>query len=193
MICPILIIEDEFVIAESIAALLTDEAYHVLGIAANYAEAKDYFEKSPLPYLIICDINLKGGEHGVELITKLRQNYDFEVIFLTVRSDTKTVHDAISASPVTYLIKPFTDKQLLVTLQIATHKVYNKLKCDHENLDLTQREIEIAQLVSQGFSSKQIALQLFISAETVRTHRRNMLQRNNLRSFSHLVYLLHQS
>lgn len=193
MICPILVIEDELVIAESIAALLTDEAYHVLGIASNYAEAKDFFQKSPTPSLIICDINLKGGEHGVEIITRLRQNYDFEVIFLTIRSDTKTVHDAISANPVTYLLKPFTEKQLLVTMQIATHKVYKKLQYDHVNLDLTQREKEIAQLVSQGFSSKQIAHQLFISAETVRTHRKNMLQRNNLRSFSHLVYLLNKS
>jgi len=193
MICPVLIIEDELVIAESVAALLTEESYQVAGIASNYAEAKEFFQKNPVPALVISDINLKGGEHGVEIVAKLKQNYDFETIFLTIRSDTKTVHDAISINPVTYLVKPFTEKQLLVAMQMATHRVYKKQKFDNVNLELTQRENEIASLVSQGFSSKQVARQLFISAETVRTHRKNMLQRNNLRSFSHLVYLLNKS
>ncbi|MBE0638814.1 MAG: DNA-binding response regulator [Bacteroidales bacterium] len=193
MICPVLIIEDELVIAESISAILTEEAYQVAGIAANYAEAKAFFQKSPLPALVLCDMNLKGGEYGVDVVLKLKQNYDFEIIFITQRSDAKSVHEAMGIKPVNYLVKPFTEKQLLVNMQMATLAVYKKQEYENINLNLTQREIEIARLVAQGFSSKQIAHQLFISAETVRTHRKNMLQRNNLRSFSHLVYLLNQS
>jgi len=190
---PVLIIEDELLIAESVAAYLTEESYQVVGIAANYAEAKDFFQKNPLPALIVSDINLKGGENGIEIITRLKQNYDFETIFLTVRTDTKTVHETLSANPVTYLVKPFTENQLLVAMIMATHRMFKKQNSNNANLELTQREKEIARLVSQGFNSKQVAHQLFISSETVRTHRKNMLQRNNLSSFNQLIYYLNQS
>jgi len=190
---PVLIIEDELLIAESVAAYLTEESYQVVGIAANYAEAKDFFQKNPLPALIVSDINLKGGENGIEIITRLKQNYDFETIFLTVRTDTKTVHETLSANPVTYLVKPFTENQLLVAMIMATHRMFKKQNSNNANLELTQREKEIARLVSQGFNSKQVAHKLFISSETVRTHRKNMLQRNNLSSFNQLIYYLNQS
>jgi len=190
---PVLIIEDELLIAESVAAYLTEESYQVIGIAANYAEAKDFFQKNPLPALIVSDINLKGGENGIEIITRLKQNYDFETIFLTVRTDTKTVHETLSANPVTYLVKPFTENQLLVAMIMATHRMFKKQNSNNANLELTQREKEIARLVSQGLNSKQVAHQLFISSETVRTHRKNMLQRNNLSSFNQLIYYLNQS
>jgi DNA-binding NarL/FixJ family response regulator len=190
---PVLIIEDELLIAESVAAYLTEESYQVVGIAANYAEAKDFFQKNPLPALIVSDINLKGGENGIEIITRLKQNYDFETIFLTVRTDTKTVHETLSANPVTYLVKPFTENQLLVAMIMATHRMFKKQNSNNANLELTQREKEIARLVSQGLNSKQVAHQLFISSETVRTHRKNMLQRNNLSSFNQLIYYLNQS
>ncbi len=193
MTCPILIIEDELLIAESLAALLTDEMYHVLGIASDFAEADEYFHKFPKPALVISDINLKDGEYGVEVINRLRQDNDFEVIFLTIRSDLKTITDAQEANPFTYLLKPFTDNQVLVTVQMAAARIFKKQQLEKINLELSQRELEIAGLVAMGLSSREVAGKLCISTETVRTHRKNMLQRNNIRSFSQLVFLLNQS
>ena len=52
---------------------------------------------------------------------------------------------------------------------------------------LTNRESEILHLVSQGFSSQEIAKQLFLSVETIKSHRKNMLSKFDARNMAHMV------
>ena len=188
----VLIIEDELITAESISELLAEEDYNVVGIAKDANTALRLCRESDEPpQVIVCDINIKGTVQGVELAGQLKKLYDCEIIFLTAYSDTKTLESAFETDPVMYVIKPYNDTQLLVAVQMAFHKLFKKEKSVAEKkLDLTEREKEIAQLVANGFSSKQIANRLTISIETVKTHRRRMLQKNNISSFPHLVYLM---
>ena len=188
----VLIIEDELITAESISELLAEEDYNVVGIAKDANTALRLCRESEEPpQVIVCDINIKGTVKGVELAGQLKKLYDCEIIFLTAYSDTKTLESAFETDPVMYVIKPYNDTQLLVAVQMAFHKLFKKEKSVAEKkLDLTEREKEIAQLVANGFSSKQIANRLTISIETVKTHRRRMLQKNNISSFPHLVYLM---
>ena len=188
----VLIIEDELITAESISELLAEEDYKIIGVAkdANTALRLSRESEEP-PQVIICDINIKGDIKGVELAAQLKKLYGCEIIFLTAYSDTKTLQIAFETNPVMYVVKPYNDTQLLVAVQMAFHKQFKKEKLVAEKkLDLTEREKEIAQLVANGFSSKQIASRLIISIETVKTHRRRMLQKNNISSFPHLVYLM---
>lgn len=190
----VLIIEDELITAQTIEELLQAEDFFVMGTAKDAATALLICNQaSRPPAVIICDINIRGNVKGTELAGQLKELYDCEVIFLTAYSDQKTLQEAFAKDPVMYVVKPFTDKQLLVALQMAFHKIYQKEKQVAQlPLDLTDREREIAFLVAQGNSSKQVARQLLISEETVKTHRRKMLQKNrsSVHSFSHLVYLL---
>lgn len=188
----VLIIEDELITAESISELLAEEDYNIVGIAKDANTALRLCKESEEPpQVIVCDINIKGAVKGVELAGQLKKLYDCEIIFLTAYSDTKTLESAFETDPVMYVIKPYNDTQLLVAVQMAFHKLFKKEKSVAEKkLDLTEREKEIAQLVANGFSSKQIANRLTISIETVKTHRRRMLQKNNISSFPHLVYLM---
>lgn len=190
----ILIVEDELITAESIAELLAEEEYIIAGIARDAPAALRICRQSPmLPQVIICDINIKGDVKGVALATQLRELFGCEIIFLTAYSDTRTLEAAFEAAPVMYVVKPYRDTQLLVAVQMAFHKIFRKNSPGGNNaLLLTEREKEIAQLVAGGFSSKQIARKLNISVETVKTHRRRMLQKNNLSSFPHLVYLMNK-
>ena len=81
--------------------------------------------------------------------------------------------------------------QVRVAVQMAFYKVYRHRQRSRDNpIQLTKCESEIAALVAQGLSSLQIAECLFISEETVKTHRRRMLQKNDISSFTQLVYLL---
>jgi DNA-binding CsgD family transcriptional regulator len=74
---------------------------------------------------------------------------------------------------------------------MAFHKIYQKEKAvTQTRLYLTEREKEVAQLVALGLSSKEICRKLTISIETVKTHRRWMLQKNNISSFPKLIYLM---
>jgi len=188
----VLIVEDELITAESISELLAEEDYNIVGIAKDASTALRLCRESEEPpQVIVCDINIKGVVKGVELAGQLKKLYDCEIIFLTAYSDTKTLESAFETDPVMYLVKPYNDTQLLVAVQMAFHKLFKKEKSvAQKKLDLTEREKEIAQLVANGFSSKQIANRLSISIETVKTHRRRMLQKNNISSFPHLVYLM---
>ncbi len=188
----ILIVEDELITAASIQELLEEEDYITIGIAKDAAKALLLCNQaSEPPGIVVCDINIKGTMNGVELAGQLKELYNCEIIFLTAYSDAKTLESAFAQEPVMYVVKPYTDAQLLVALQMAFHKIYHKEKTSSQaRLDLTQREKEIAQLVAQGLSSKEICRKLSISIETVKTHRRRMLQKNNINSFPHLVYLM---
>jgi DNA-binding NarL/FixJ family response regulator len=188
----VLIVEDELITAESISELLAEEDYKVIGVAKDADTAlRLCSESEEPPQVIICDINIKGTVKGIELAGQLKKLYACEIIFLTAYSDAKTLQSAFETDPVMYVVKPYNDTQLLVAVQMAFHKLFKKGKfLVEKKLDLTEREREIAQLVANGFSSKQIANRLGIGIETVKTHRRRMLQKNNINSFPHLVYLM---
>lgn len=189
----VLIVEDELITAENIRELLMDEDYTITGIAKDAATAiRICNQDENIPQVTLCDINIKGAVNGIELAATLKQLYDCEVVFLTAHSDPKTLQSAFATDPVMYVVKPFTNTQLLVAVQMAFHKRYEKQKAVYKNdsLQLTNREREIAGMVASGFSSKQISHKLNISVETVKTHRRRMLQKNNINSFPQLVYLM---
>lgn len=190
----ILLAEDELITASAIEELLLEEDYYVLGIAADGATALRLCQQAPEPpALVICDINIKGSMNGITLAGELKQRYKCEIVFLTAYTDTKTLDSAFAQDPVMYVVKPYSDKQLRAAVQMAFHRIYQKQKTIPPlKLQLTKREKEIATLVAQGLSSKQIAQQLHISEETVKTHRRRMLQKNNISSFAHLVYLMNR-
>lgn len=188
----ILIVEDEMITATSIAELLEEEDHHVIGIARDAAKAlllSNQSEQSPA--IVICDVNIIGEIKGIELSAQLKELYNCEIIFLTAYSDQKTLQNAFGLNPVMYVVKPYSDAQLLVALQMAFHKIFQKEERSvSQSLNLTEREKEIALLVAQGLSSKQICRKLEISIETVKTHRRRMLTKNGISNFPQLVYLL---
>ncbi len=189
----ILIVEDELVTAASISELLEEEEYEVSGIAKDAAGALGISgAQDAAPAVVICDIHINGPVNGVDLARQLKELYQCEVVFLTAYSDTKTLQAAFITEPVMYVVKPYTDTQLLVAVQMAFHKLYQarQIAPAQQTLQLTDREREIALLVAQGLSSKQIARNLFISIETVKTHRRRMLSKNNINNFHQLIYLL---
>lgn len=190
----ILIIEDELITATNLEELLLTEDYDVIGIAASAEEAFDLLKKaSDDPDIILCDININGAVKGTELAATIKEQYQCEVIFITAYADQKTIANAFASEPVMYIVKPFTDTQVLVAVQMAMLKRYNR-KAEQAaiKLELTEREKEIALLVAQGLTSKQVAKKLFLSVETIKTHRRKMMQKNGVSNFPHLIYLLNQ-
>lgn len=191
----ILVIEDEMITATSIVELMEDEDYEVIGIARDAQKALLMCNQAaPPPAIVICDINIMGSINGIELAAKLKELYHCEIIFLTAYSDQISLKGAFELEPVMYVVKPFTDAQLLVALQLGFHKILKKSTFNKvSTLLLTEREREIANLVAQGLSSKQIGRKLNIGIETVKTHRRRMLSKNSINSFPQLIFQMHQS
>ena len=182
----VLIIEDELLVAQNIEAILEDNGFAVTGIASEVISAKNLIAHRK-PDVILCDIYLKGTETGIDFAEYiLNSSLNIPVVFLTAFADTHTIKRASAAQPVAYLVKPFTDKQLVATLQLVT-------STDSENNveipEPSPREKEILNWLAKGNTSKQIAQSLNLSEHTVQTHRKNLMNRYNTTSSSELIAL----
>jgi DNA-binding LytR/AlgR family response regulator len=121
----ILIVEDEFIIAEDTKESLVGLGYNVVGIAASFDDAvaliKDYS-----PDIAIVDIQLKGEKTGIDLGFFIREHYKFPFIYLSSYADKKTVNDAKASEPDAYLVKPFNEKELYTSIEIAINNYARK-------------------------------------------------------------------
>lgn len=117
----ILIVEDEMVISLEIAATLKRLGYEVAGQAITGDDALRMVEEVD-PDLILMDIRLKGEMDGIEAACQVNDRFDLPVIFLTAHSDEATLERAIAVSPSGYLIKPFKDRELYSSIELALHK-----------------------------------------------------------------------
>lgn len=118
------IVEDEMIIAETIASSLQKFGYEVAGMAAGYDEAVSFIEKEK-PDLLLLDIRLRGYKDGIDLGWHIKQNYDIPFIFLTANSDPATIDKVKFLNPPAFLIKPFNSNELYASIEIC---LYNSSK-----------------------------------------------------------------
>ena len=114
------IVEDEAIIADHIASVLTQLGYQVAEPAGSYAEALEMMEEEK-PDLLLLDVQLRGKKDGIELAAKIREDYRIPFIFLTANADSATVDRAKKVNPASYLVKPFTKDDLYTAIEICLH------------------------------------------------------------------------
>lgn len=117
----ILVVEDEIIIAMEIADRLKSMGYDVLRIVAN-GEMAIKTTKSENPDLILMDIMIQGDMDGIETATKIHTFSDVPVIYLTANADESTLERAKVSDAFGYLIKPFEEKELNTTIEMALYK-----------------------------------------------------------------------
>ena len=117
----ILIVEDEAIVAEDLAMAITDIGYEVVGRAGS---AEDAVKKAVelKPDLVLMDIVLRGRENGIDTSHEIKEKMDIPIIFLTAFSDIELLDSAKSIEPYAYIIKPFQERQLLASIEMALHK-----------------------------------------------------------------------
>lgn len=180
----ILIVEDEPVIAENISMYLDNNDFEVSGIAYDGAEANEQLRNNT-PDAAILDVNLESEEDGIDIAAKINQHYHLPFLFLTSYSDKDTLQRAKKVNPSGYIVKPFNERTLLASLEIAISNhasgINEKLpalsieKINKQLLShLTEREFEIVCLVYDGITTNQIAERIFVSVNTVKTHLKNI-------------------
>ena len=180
----VLIVEDEPVIAENISMYLDNNDFEVSGIAYDSDEANDQLQNNT-PDAAILDVNLESGEDVIDIATRINQKYQIPFLFLTSYSDKETLQRAKAVNPSGYIVKPFNEKTLLASLEIAisNHAADNNKKMPVLTLDkinkhllspLSDREFEVVQLIYEGITNNQIAEKIFVSVNTVKTHLKNI-------------------
>ena len=116
----ILISEDEVIIAEDLAASLEELGYTTCAIDSG----QDTIDKirETQPDLVLLDINLGGGQDGVDIGNRIRQEFDIPFIYLTAYADHATIDRAKKTEPDGFLVKPFDEKSLRSAIEIALYK-----------------------------------------------------------------------
>src|SRR5215469_15399607 len=180
----LLIADDHPVFLESLSLLVGKvPGYEVVGKMANGREVLAYLAHSPVD-MILTDIQMPGMG-GLELIGELRRLHPrVKVLMLTMLEDTETVKAALKAGAAGYVFKSASldvfSKALNTVAEGGTfysEEVMQRVVESGEagGLDgLTDREIEIMRLIASGLKSSEIAKELFISVNTVETHRKNI-------------------
>ncbi len=138
----ILICEDEGIVAQDIKARLSDLGYSVPATVSSGNEVIPALKKAR-PDLVLMDIMLQGDADGIDAADQIRELYDIPVIYLTAYSDTRTLDRAKLTEPYGYILKPFEDKELRSTIEMALyrHRMERKLREKEQWLATTLKSI----------------------------------------------------
>ncbi|MDD7569218.1 MAG: two-component system response regulator NarL [[Actinobacillus] rossii] len=189
----VLLIDDHPLMRRGIKQLVElENNFEVVGDVGNGNDGITLaLEKEP--DLIVLDLNMKGLS-GLDTLKALRaEGIDARIVILTVSDAKNDIFSLIDAGADGYLLKDTEPDTLLAQLKQIAHgevilsdSIKNLLIERHSTqnpLDsLTDREMDVLQLIATGLSNKQIAGKLFISEETVKVHIRNLLRKLNVHS-----------
>ena len=136
----VLIAENEFEEANNLRSMLEKAGYVVCGIARSVKTAKELVHQEK-PELVLLDISLSGKLTGIDLAKDLKeQNIAFLYLF---DSSTEAILTAAKATqPDGFLIKPFRENDLLITLEIARHRHEHSLESQYQREAFLQTELQ---------------------------------------------------
>ena len=204
-ISKIAIVEDDARLADQLATILNQAGGDIqcVGVAKTAEQALAEFP-ALAPDLVFLDINLPSMG-GVECVGHLSQLLpDLQIVMVTVFDDTETVFKALAAGAIGYLIKPVTAQRVLQAVQeiqqggapmssAIARRIVQRFRTPPQNTKsqvseiLSPRETEILKLLAKGFLMKEIADELGIAMDTLRTHATRIYKKLHVHSRSQAV------
>jgi len=187
----VFIVDDDERIREALSELLESHGTRVMafGSAGDYVRA----DKPNVPACLILDVELPDI-NGLDLQKKIAEGHHPPIVFITGHGDVPSSVQAIKRGAVDFLIKPFSDADLMsaVHAAIAQDRKNRSERAElgmlrRRYLDLTPREREVLPLVVSGLLNKQAAAELGISEVMLQIHRRNVMQKMAAVSLADLV------
>ena len=117
----ILVVEDESIVALHIKSTLESAGYTVPALASSGEEAIQRAADTH-PDLVLMDIKLRGPMDGIQAAEQIRTRFNIPVIYLTAFADEATLQRAKITEPFGYLLKPFEEPELQISIEMALHK-----------------------------------------------------------------------
>lgn len=183
----VIICDDQALIRDSLGMLLNLERnIEVIGTAEDGAEAVEMVEEHR-PDLVLMDLKMPGM-NGIEATRRIRAQYpEVRVLVLTTYDDDEWVFDAIRAGASGYLLKDTPREEVIKAVrgtvegrsfldpsvagklmgQVASQQTQPATLITDK---LTDREVDVLQLLARGFTNADIAARLYLSEGTVRNH-----------------------
>lgn len=198
----ILIVDDHPLVGDGISTMIQDVPYlHICALAKTVSAAMTAVREHR-PDVILLDISLPDGD-GLKALDMIR-NIDkrVRVLALTSTNEAGIISQFLARGGNGFLLKNMERQELIDAIdaveggkiflsQAANQKVLEQFQNVHDAVRqtpvLTRREKEILHLLGEGLTGPQIAGKLFLSAYTVETHRKNLMQKLNARSTQMLL------
>jgi DNA-binding NarL/FixJ family response regulator len=202
------IVDDEKKLCKSIATFLNGSAGFRCASIYGSAEAALQHLQADKPDVVLMDINMPGMD-GIECVRQLKALApQVQVLMLTVYEDTERIFKALAAGATGYLLKRLEPEELLQAIRDVhaggspmsnsiARKVVASFQAAHlageKQNSLSQREQAVLDCLAEGLAYKQIADQLGISINTIRTHLRHIYEKLHVQSRTEAVakYLRH--
>lgn len=124
----ILIVEDEFIVANDLQQMLQRAGYVVCGIASSVHKARILLQQHQ-PDWVLIDIILKGDYSGIDLGNELMQQH-IPFLYISANTNQRTLEAAKLTRPHGFLVKPFREKDLFIMLDIARYKLQAEARQD---------------------------------------------------------------
>ena len=173
----VMLVDDHPAFRKGMAALIESEPdLQVVAEAADGLEAVETFRRKK-PDVVLMDLRLPGMG-GVETTIAIRKEFpDARIIVLTTFDLDEDIYRAIQSGAKSYLLKDTPDEQLAETIravyagkQPLLPKVAERLAARRQRAEISQREMEVLQLLIKGRSNKEIGLALSVCEDTVKAH-----------------------
>jgi DNA-binding NarL/FixJ family response regulator len=191
----VLLVDDHSLVRRGFRRMLEDEAdIEVVGEAGDGEESVK-LAKTLRPQVVVMDCALPGM-NGLEATRRIiDESPETSVLMLSMHSESTWVRQAIEAGAKGYVLKNAMDLELGPAIRriaggetVFDPKVEQKTTLRGErNTALTQRELEVLQMIVDGKSNKEIALALDLSANTVAVHRANIMNTLGIHKTAELV------
>ncbi|WP_073208106.1 response regulator [Flavobacterium xinjiangense] len=199
--------DDHQILIHGISSLLqTIPNFEVVGFSLNGADLYNEVTQNKTDVLIL-DINMPLKD-GIAVIKEFAEKgFPCKVIILSSYDDLKLIKEIMKLGASSYLTKQCAGENIVEAIQavyrgeeyfseIVREKIFNNVTKDNPKLNnliptinslLTGREVEIITLISLEYSGKEISEQLYISINTVETHRKNIMKKLKLKNTISLV------
>jgi two-component system response regulator DegU len=186
----VLLVDDHLMFLDGLELLLKRAGnYEVVGKINDPLQVVDFLSGTPVD-IVLADIQMPGVD-GIDLLKRILSRFPgIKVVMISMHEGDEFVQEIMALGGYGFLPKSMDSNKMVLELdKICTdQKVFPKRqKKIAPTQHFSERELEILRLLAQGKNSYEIAGQLFITLNTVKTHRRNMLRKLNASNTSQLL------
>jgi CheY-like chemotaxis protein len=122
----VLIVEDEFAVANDLWQIIERAGYQVSGVAVSVTKALE-LTHAKRPDLVLLDIQLKGPQTGIDLARLFSQD-DIPFVYISANTNNSILEEVKTTQPYGFIVKPFREKDVLVALEIAHYRHAHRLE-----------------------------------------------------------------
>jgi two-component system response regulator NreC len=194
----VVLADDHAVVRSALRMLLESESEVEVVAEAGDAEEAARKVRAYHPDVLVLDLNMPGPS-GLEILPTIRSDTpETQVVVLTMQNEPAFAREAMQAGALGYVLKEAADAELVKAIQMAARgEIYlqpelgARLAQQPETGppdELTDRELEVLQLIALGHTNSEISEKLYLSVRTVESHRAHIQQKLNLTTRSELVH-----